>query len=95
MFSDCSNLKSIDVSHFNTSKCSDFYAMFAYCKMTTLNISNFDTSYARSRGSSSCDAMFDESAIKTVYVQKGWYPSPGRGGGGTMKGCKAVWKWKE
>lgn len=45
MFSDCPNLVSVDVSHFNTAKVSDMQSMFSNCNhLTNLNLSSFDTS---------------------------------------------------
>ena len=43
MFYLCSNLKSLDVSHFNTSKVTDMGGMFTYCSgLESLDIRNFD-----------------------------------------------------
>ena len=45
MFMECSNLTSLDVSSFNTSKVINMEYMFGGCtKLTNLDISNFDTS---------------------------------------------------
>ena len=45
MFSDCSNLISIDLSNFNTSNVTIMSGMFAWCtNLTSINLSNFDTS---------------------------------------------------
>ena len=45
MFSDCSNLTSLDVSSFDTSKVTNMSMMFSYCsKLTSLDLSGFDTS---------------------------------------------------
>ena len=45
MFSNCSNLTTLDVSNFNTSNVTDMGNMFDYCnKLTTLDLSNFNTS---------------------------------------------------
>ena len=45
MFSNCSELTTLDVSNFDTSNVIDMNRMFSSCKkLTTLNVSNFDTS---------------------------------------------------
>ena len=45
MFSGCSSLIEIDVSHFNTSAVTNMYQMFNGCSsLTSLNLSNFNTS---------------------------------------------------
>ena len=44
MFSKCTQLATIDVSHFNTSQVVDMSGMFARCAFTTIDVSNFDTS---------------------------------------------------
>ena len=47
MFCDCTNLKSLDLSNFNTSDVSDMSYMFANCeKLKSLDISSFNTSNA-------------------------------------------------
>ena len=45
LFSDCSNLTTLDVSNFDTSKVTNMDSMFASCNyLTTLDLSNFNTS---------------------------------------------------
>ena len=44
MFSSCTLLSTIDVSHFNTSQVEDMSGMFERCAITTIDVSNFDTS---------------------------------------------------
>ena len=45
MFSQCQNLKTVDVSNFDTSKVTNMGNMFYYCRnLTELDVSNFDTS---------------------------------------------------
>lgn len=45
MFTFCSSLTSLDLSHFDTSKVTYMSAMFSYCSsLTSLDVSNFDTS---------------------------------------------------
>ncbi len=52
MFHKCSNLTTLDLSGFNTSKVTDMSGMFYYCsKLTTLDLSSFDTSKATDMGS--------------------------------------------
>ena len=49
MFGFCSSLTTIDLSHFDTSKVTDFSVMFQYCSaLTSLDLSHFDTSSATS-----------------------------------------------
>ena len=44
MFFGCNSLKSLNLSHFDTSKVTSFENMFGWCKaLETLDISNFDT----------------------------------------------------
>ena len=44
MFSGCSSLTSLDVSHFDTSKVTTMYCMFSGCSsLTSLDVSHFDT----------------------------------------------------
>ena len=44
MFSDCENLKTLDVSNFNTINVTDMGYMFNYCSsLKTLDVSNFNT----------------------------------------------------
>ena len=44
MFSKCTQLATIDVSHFITSQVVDMSGMFARCAFTTIDVSKFDTS---------------------------------------------------
>ena len=45
MFSDCSGLKSLDLSNFNTSSVTDMGGMFSDCSgLTSLDVTNFNTS---------------------------------------------------
>lgn len=54
MFRWCSNITSVDLSNFDTSKLSyeyDMYAMFSMCtSLVSINLSNFDTSKATNMG---------------------------------------------
>ena len=51
MFYICSNLTTLDLSNFNTSKVTNMNYMFASCeKLTTLDLSNFNTSRVTNMG---------------------------------------------
>lgn len=54
MFAGCSNLHSIDLSHFVTSKVEKMYAMFWRCGVTNLDVSTFDTSNVTDMGFMFC-----------------------------------------
>ena len=54
MFAGCSNLKSIDLSHFTTSKVKKMYATFWRCGVTNLDVSTFDTSNVTDMGFMFC-----------------------------------------
>ncbi len=52
MFSDCSSLTSLDVSHLDTSVVTDMSAMFQNCSsLTSLDVSNFNTINVKNMGS--------------------------------------------
>ena len=52
MFSDCSSLTSLDVSHLDTSVVTDMSAMFQSCSsLTSLDVSNFNTINVKNMGS--------------------------------------------
>ena len=60
MFSDCTNLTSLDLSHFNTSNVTNMTSMFSGCKsLTSLDVSNFDTTNVTNMASifSGCGAL--------------------------------------
>ena len=71
------NLKSLDLSNFDTSKVTNMSAMFAYqCELTSLNLSNFDTKNVESMGNMFGDTgnievldltSFDTSNVTTTY----------------------------
>lgn len=45
LFSNCTSLKTLDLSNFNTSNATDMIGMFSFCQsLTSLDLSNFDTS---------------------------------------------------
>ena len=51
MFSSCSSLTSLDVTHFNTAKVTDMNRMFAYCSsLTSLDVTHFNTANVTDMG---------------------------------------------
>ena len=68
MFSNCSNLTSLDLSNFNTSKVTKMNWMFrAMSSLTSLNLSSFDTSNV-----TDMSYMFGSCKnLNTVYVTNG------------------------
>lgn len=75
MFGQCSNLETLDLSHFNTEKVENMSNMFNGCtKLRDLNISSFNTEnvtnmYGMFYGCSSLDSL-DLSHFNTRYVRK-------------------------
>ena len=69
MFAICTQLKSLDVSRFNTSKVTNMNSMFGGCnRLTSLDVSSFNTSEV-----AYMDWMFSGCEIlKTIYVGSGW-----------------------
>ena len=69
MFKGCSQLSSIDFSHFNTSSIENMESMFQLCSsLTALDLSNFNTSEV-----TNMQMMFDDcSNLKTIIVGDGW-----------------------
>lgn len=76
MFGQCSNLETLDQSHFNTEKVGNMSNMFNGCtKLRDLNISSFNTEnvtnmYGMFYGCSSLDSL-DLSHFNTRYVRNG------------------------
>lgn len=76
MFGQCSNLETLDLSHFNTEKVGNMSNMFNGCtKLRDLNISSFNTEnvtnmYGMFYGCSSLDSL-DLSHFNTRYVRNG------------------------
>ena len=73
MFSDCSSLTSLDVSHLDTSVVTDMSAMFQSCSsLTSLDVSNFNTINVKNMGSmfSFCSSLtsLDLSHFETWIV---------------------------
>ena len=65
MFSDCSSLRSLNLSNFNTSKVENMRFMFFGCSsLTELNVSNFNTSAVTSMG----EMFFGCSGLKELNV---------------------------
>ena len=75
MFSMCSGLTSLDVTHFDTGNVTDMRDMFYNCsKLSRLSLSNFDTSNVRDMGNmfSGCSGLtsLDVSNFVTVNVKR-------------------------
>ena len=69
MFSNCSNLTSLDVSKFDTSKVTNMSYMFSNCSnLTSLDLSSFNTANVEymSYMFAYCDSL------KTIYVSDSW-----------------------
>lgn len=68
MFLQCKVLPSIDLSHFDTSKVTNFQFMFSQCEaLTELDLSSFDTSNVTNVNNFS--GMFNRCEnIETIYV---------------------------
>ena len=69
MFSDCGNLTSLDLSHFNTSQVTIMHDMFEFSSgLTSLDLSTFSTSKV-----TDMENMFSEcTSLQTIYVGSGW-----------------------
>ena len=75
MFSGCSSLTSLDVTHFNTAKVTDMCYMFSYCSsLTSLDVTHFNTANVTDMGSMflSCSKLssLDVSHFNTAKVTK-------------------------
>lgn len=81
MFSNCENLRKVDVEGFDTSKVTDMYAMFNECgNLQVLDVSGFDTSavtdmsymFRKCSALTSLDVSgFDTSAVTNMYCMFG------------------------
>ena len=69
MFSNCSNLTYLDLSHFNTTNVTDMFSMFSGCNnLTRLNLSSFKTLNV-----TDMTGMFSGcSKLRTIYAVNGW-----------------------
>jgi surface protein len=69
MFYNCNELRSLDLSHFNTAKVTDMSGMFSLCVyLTSLDLSTFNTANVEAM-----DSMFHACvSLKTIYVGDGW-----------------------
>jgi surface protein len=69
MFNGCKKLKAIDVSHFNTSKCTVMSSLFSQCEsLTELNVNSFDMSKVES-----ATFMFGScTSLERIYCEKDW-----------------------
>ena len=67
MFNGCGGLKSLDLSHFNTSKVDDMSGMFYACRgLTSLDLSGWDLSFIYSN--SNTFTMFNSCVnLTTIY----------------------------
>ena len=75
MFSGCSSLTSLDVTHFNTAKVTDMCYMFSYCSsLTSLDVTHFNTANVTDMGYMflSCSKLssLDVSHFNTAKVTK-------------------------
>ena len=73
MFSNCSSLKSLDLSHFNTANVTSMARLFSYCtSLTSLDLSNFNTANVTDMSEmfAGCTGLtsIDVSSFKTVNV---------------------------
>ena len=67
MFSNCKNLKSIDISTFNTKNVTNMESMFIQCKsLTTLDLSSFNTASLTHLPYMFCDCQ----NLRTIFVNK-------------------------
>ena len=69
MFSGCSGLTSLDVSHFDTQNVTEMWAMFSGCSgLTSLDVKNFNT-----QNVTNMSEMFkDCSALTTINSNTAW-----------------------
>ena len=67
MFDGCSDLRTLDISNFNTSQVTNMNGMFAGCEtLEKIDLSNFDTTNVKSM-----DKMFESSdALKSIKLGK-------------------------
>ncbi len=69
MFLNCSQLTSLDLSHFNTAKVENVRSMFSRCTgLTSLDLSSFNTS----RVTNMYFMFYNCSNLQTIYVSRGW-----------------------
>ena len=68
MFWGCKNLKTLDISSFNTSQVTDMYSLFSESGIVKLDISSFDTSRV-----TDMEKMFKNcTKLTTIYVGNDW-----------------------
>ncbi len=68
MFYNCKELKTIDLSGFNTANVTNMYSMFEYCGAPILDLSSFDTHNVQNMSH-----MFAYCrSLETIYVGDGW-----------------------
>ena len=71
MFSECSSLISLNLSHFNTNNVQNMRSMFNQCSsLTSLNLSNFNTNNVKDMNSiflglnKNCNIITDDQSLK-------------------------------
>ena len=84
MFRDCSSLKSLNVSNFNTANVTDMASMFYHCSaLTSLDVSNFNTANV-----TDMSAMFSNcSSLTTIFCNDDWKSDVVRNSPDMFKNC--------
>ena len=88
MFQECSNLKFLDFTNFDTKNVSNMYFMFNGCStLTSLDLTNFNT--AEVRDMNRMFNMLDESstALTTIYVSDNFVTTNVQNGKNMFKNC--------
>ena len=87
MFSSCSSLTSLDVTHFNTEKVSGMNGMFYSCpKLTSLDVRNFNTANV-----TNMSYMFSGcSALTTIYASDKFVTTKVSSGSDMFTGCEKL-----
>ena len=86
LFNDCARLKTIDFTHFDTSKMSTMGSMFSGCSsLTSLDLSSFDTTNVTDMG-----GMFSGCSSLTSLDLSGFDTTNVTGMGGMFSGCSSL-----
>lgn len=96
MFQECSNLKSLDFTNFDTKNVSNMYFMFNGCStLTSLDLTNFNT--AEVRDMNRMFYMLDESstALTTIYVSDNFVTTNVQNGENMFKNCTKLKGFKK
>lgn len=96
MFQECSNLKSLDFTNFDTKNVSNMYFMFNGCStLTSLDLTNFNT--AEVRDMNRMFYMLDESstALTTIYVSDNFVTTNIQNGENMFKNCTKLKGFKK